>query len=125
MKKLISLTFCLGIIAVFLCGCGNQDAKSIVRVLNERQAALLRSEQVQGNPKTLSLAEYSAALKTIDISGCPQKFSLAWREYIQVIDSKKGFGVLVGSPKDITDAEGHLEEAAIDEGVKFDYQRSQ
>ena len=125
MKKLLSLTVCLGIVGIILCGCGNQEASSIVRVLNERKAAVLRSERVQGNARTLSFVEYSAALKTIDISGCPQKFSLASRDYIQVIDSKKGLGILVGSAKDITDAEEHLEEAAIDAGVKFDFSQSQ
>lgn len=94
-----------------------------MRVLNERKAALARSEHVPGNGNTLSIVEYSAALKTIDISGCPQKFSLAWNQYIQVIDSKKGLGVLTGA-NGIRDAEFNLEAAAIDAGVKFDFSQN-
>jgi len=124
MKKLLLLAVCFGTIAVIISGCGNKEATSIVRVLNERKAALSRSEHIPGNANTLSIAEYTAALKTIDISGCSQKFDLAWKNYIQVLDSKKGLGVLSGA-SGIREAENQLEAAAIDAGVKFDFSSNQ
>ena len=39
--------------------------------------------------------------------------------FVQVISSKRGFGILVGGPQDIT-----LAEAASDPGVKFNHPTS-
>jgi hypothetical protein len=122
MRKLLSLTLLCGVVIGLLSSCTNHEAQAIVRVLNDRNAALARSENPKG--RNLNFVEYTAALRTIDTRGCPQKFLLAWQEYITVIASKRGFGILAGGPQDIMFAEGRLEDAAIDAGVKFDFSKN-
>lgn len=77
MKKTILITICVGIVFIVLLaivGGANtryKESSSIVQVLNERKKALTNSERTPGNGSTLSIANYSAALKMIDVSGCP------------------------------------------------------
>jgi hypothetical protein len=122
MKSFLRLPLFVGILAVFVTSCANHQGEAIVKVLNARNSALVRSEDGKGHG--LNFVEYTAALQTIDTAGCPQKFLLAWQEYVRVISSKRGFGILVGGPQDITLAESQVEEAASDSGVKFNLPNS-
>jgi hypothetical protein len=91
----------------------------IIHVLNEKKAALERSEGP--NHQNVNFVAYTAALQTIDVTGCPEKFRLAWKNYIEVVASRRGFGILIGGPNDIREAEGRIQDAAVDAGVTFDF----
>jgi len=127
MKKilyvLLGVVLALVVVNLVTQGSKLKQSNAIVRVINARKAAYERcSHPIKNNSNNtrLNLTEYTAALKTIDTTDCPQKFIIAWNEYIDVIASKRTvLGILEGSSNDAPIADSHLREVASDYGVTF------